>query len=340
MIAKIEYSEYFDGLRGIAIIFVLLSHLGNSGIFILPIEHNAIGKIGVWLFFILSAFLLTNRFYFDLLNSKDKEYCTYRFIIRRIFRIYPLFIFTLIIHLYIGHFDLISLVKHFFLIEGYGELWAISVEFQYYFLIIGIVYLSIYLSIKVLSLITLIFLIVSYSYSDLIFSNSLVLLVKILPFWIGSIIALKVPFDNLNNKIIANKKIIHFLAIISFIFVLITAYLYRTAMLENNLNHTFFINILLTVSFCVFLIFSYYSSYIKKIISSTPLVFVGKISFSLYLMHMFVLEFLKDYNSLMIILSIFILSYLTYIFIEKPFIGLGSKLASITQRNGNINDKI
>jgi len=202
------------------------------------------------------------------------------------------------------------------------------------------IYLSIYLSIKVLSLITLIFLIVSYSYSDLIFSNSLVLLVKILPFWIGSIIALKVPFDNLNNKIIANKKIIHFLAIISFIFVLITAYLYRTAMLENNLNHTFFINILLTVSFCVFLIFSYYSSYIKKIISSTPLVFVGKISFSLYLMHMFVLEFLKDYNSLMIILSIFILSYLTYIFIEKPFIGLGSKLASITQRNGNINDKI
>lgn len=339
MIDKIEYTKYFDGLRGIAIIFVLLSHLGNSGIFVLPIEHNAIGKIGVWLFFILSALLLTNRFYVDLLNTQNKKYCTYNFIIRRIFRIYPLFLFALILHLYVNHLDISSLINHLFLMEGYGELWAISIEFQYYFLIIAFVYLSIYLSIRVLIMITFIFLIISYIYSDLIFSNSLILLVKILPFWVGSIIAIKVKFDNTNN-ILFNEKINYLLSTISFGFILFTTYLYRTAIMENNLNHTFTINILITISFSIFLVFSYYSSYIYKIISSTPLVFIGRISFSLYLMHMFVIVFLKDYNSIFIILGIFLFSYLTYLFIEKPFIKIGNQLTLTIQSKGNIDDKI
>jgi hypothetical protein len=49
-----------DGLRGIAVLFVVLSHLSNAGFNLTPVLNFAgSGKYGVFLFFVLSAFLLT-----------------------------------------------------------------------------------------------------------------------------------------------------------------------------------------------------------------------------------------------------------------------------------------
>lgn len=188
---------------------------------------------------------------------------------------------------------------------------------------------------RILVVITFVFIIVSYIYSDLIFSNSLILLLKILPFWIGSLIAIKVSFSSIDNT-----PINYFIAVISIILVLCSTSLYRSAMIVNNLTHTFAIHLIITVSFCLFLIYAYRSKYIHKLIASNPLTFIGKISFSLYLMHMFILILLKDFHPLIVIVSIFSLSYLTYLFIEKPFIQLGAKIASNIQKNEKINDKI
>ena len=42
--AKKEFFAPLQGLRGIAVLYVLLSHLGNAGLFLLPVPHDAIGK--------------------------------------------------------------------------------------------------------------------------------------------------------------------------------------------------------------------------------------------------------------------------------------------------------
>jgi len=52
-----EHREFFPalhGLRGIAVLFVVFSHLGGLGLFLFPIPHDGIGKVGVWIFFVLS----------------------------------------------------------------------------------------------------------------------------------------------------------------------------------------------------------------------------------------------------------------------------------------------
>lgn len=55
-----EVTPALDGLRGLAVGIVLLSHAANVGLPVLPgFTLSGIGKSGVYLFFVLSAFLLT-----------------------------------------------------------------------------------------------------------------------------------------------------------------------------------------------------------------------------------------------------------------------------------------
>ncbi|HEY5967192.1 MAG TPA: acyltransferase [Chitinophagaceae bacterium] len=80
-----------DGLRGIAIILVLLYHNFNF------IEYFNYGWLGVDLFFVLSGFLITNI----LLNSLTSEKYFRNFYTRRVLRIFPLYYFSLILFLFI-----------------------------------------------------------------------------------------------------------------------------------------------------------------------------------------------------------------------------------------------
>ena len=57
------YVHALDGLRGLAVLMVFLSHTSLSGHRALPFVNFAgTGKMGVFLFFILSSFLLTYPF--------------------------------------------------------------------------------------------------------------------------------------------------------------------------------------------------------------------------------------------------------------------------------------
>jgi len=80
-----------DGLRGIAIILVLLYHNFNF------IEYFNYGWLGVDLFFVLSGFLITNI----LLNSFESKNYFKNFYSRRILRIFPLYYLSLILFLFI-----------------------------------------------------------------------------------------------------------------------------------------------------------------------------------------------------------------------------------------------
>jgi peptidoglycan/LPS O-acetylase OafA/YrhL len=135
-----------DGLRGIAIIMVLLWHLPTSLTFF-P------GWIGVDLFFVLSGYLITWR----LVATKDQPDYYSRFYRNRILRIFPLYYllvvgFLLAIHLFVQQknlsiFDTYTNHWKSFLIftENWtfmfyplprdlslGPLWSIAVEEQFY----------------------------------------------------------------------------------------------------------------------------------------------------------------------------------------------------------------
>ena len=140
-----------DGLRGVAVLLVFLSHTSNQGFFLFPFLNLAgIGKEGVYLFFVLSAFLLTLPF-LEGGAGAFKKAPLINYFIRRFFRIYPLYIVFLIFCYFTGGYlwillglpeplgipyvlSLKQIYEHIFLIEGVGVSWSILVEFRFYFI--------------------------------------------------------------------------------------------------------------------------------------------------------------------------------------------------------------
>jgi peptidoglycan/LPS O-acetylase OafA/YrhL len=146
--AKRDYYEAFDGLRGLAILMVMLYH-GAGNIFFLKW-----GWLGVDFFFVLSGFLITEI----LLNTESKVNFFRNFYLRRAFRILPLYYFTTLLFLWLSAsipqwqeqwlFYKPSLLYVFFNLhnwmvifsswhlkkEMFLHYWSLSVEEQYYFL--------------------------------------------------------------------------------------------------------------------------------------------------------------------------------------------------------------
>ncbi|MBY0430827.1 MAG: acyltransferase, partial [Rhodospirillales bacterium] len=131
-----ERLDYLDGLRGIAVLMVVLSHTSNNGLHIVPFLNMAgSGKVGVWLFFVLSAFLLTRK-----LDGKARRggltpgVCA-EYAVHRVARIMPLLTLVLLGYLAAGRFTAQHVVEHLLLLRGDFIFWAIPVECYYYVVI-------------------------------------------------------------------------------------------------------------------------------------------------------------------------------------------------------------
>jgi peptidoglycan/LPS O-acetylase OafA/YrhL len=134
-----------DVLRGIAILVVVLYHgLYHSGavstnrIGQLLINLTVLGWLGVNLFFVLSGFLITGI----LIDSKGKPNFYRKFYLRRALRILPVF-FAILLLLILLHkmsfrtaafsmFFLANYMDTFHLVDAYFPLWSLSVEEQFY----------------------------------------------------------------------------------------------------------------------------------------------------------------------------------------------------------------
>ncbi len=145
---KSFYRPELDALRFFAFLCVFCSHVLNPPAWYLPIFH--MGSLGLGIFFLLSAFLITTL----LLNEKA-EYNTIHvraFFVRRILRIWPLYLFMITAAVIIGLFVpsrqvhklglmwmLLMAGNMFVLKRGWvlgvlNPLWSISVEEQFYVL--------------------------------------------------------------------------------------------------------------------------------------------------------------------------------------------------------------
>lgn len=330
-----EFFAPLHGLRGIAVLYVVISHLGNSGLFLIPIAHDAIGKVGVWVFFSLSAFLLTTHLCRSIANNENKLFSLMQYALNRVFRIFPLYVLILIIHYSLGSLSIEEFYKHLFLIQGNGELWAIPVEFQYYLVIpliaIGNAYLNKKQMFILLALGILASLYQGISNPASVFSNNITIIPKLLPFILGSVVAL------FPNKILPiakspSQKILS--ASIYFAAIIAITILYRCLSKGCAPNFTApWISLAIGVIIAGLIYTALQPNLISTFLSLKILVFIGEISFSLYLLHMLVITYVMRHSHfsltteawLSLLLSI-TLSVFTYYIIERPGILAGKKI--------------
>ena len=96
---KREHFKALDGLRGVAVLLVLLSHSSNANLFFHEfLNFQRIGKVGVYLFFVLSAYLLDRQIALAFMTKKSSKGYWKNYFLRRFLRIYPLFVVALILH--------------------------------------------------------------------------------------------------------------------------------------------------------------------------------------------------------------------------------------------------
>lgn len=133
-----DHADALDGLRGLAALMVVASHGAAAGMHLVPgLDLEGIGKHGVFLFFVLSAFLLTQQaLAWPRSNAWLFELATYGS--RRVARIAPLYVCVLVAAWLLGGpglgvpIDTSALWAHLTLSEGRGIYWSIPVEFLYY----------------------------------------------------------------------------------------------------------------------------------------------------------------------------------------------------------------
>jgi peptidoglycan/LPS O-acetylase OafA/YrhL len=143
-----SYLPELDGLRGLAILWVVLYHC-NPRLEGTWIHYASLwGWSGVILFFILSGFLITSI----LLTTRDRPRYYHNFHARRALRIWPVYLLVLaVVYLnapwfigptvleavktapWLAYFFCVQNLFHLTLPPALGPTWALAIEEQYYF---------------------------------------------------------------------------------------------------------------------------------------------------------------------------------------------------------------
>ena len=344
-----NYRKDIDGLRAIAILGVVVNHFFSK---FLPG-----GFSGVDVFFVISGYLITSII---LLKHKEKNFSFLSFYIRRIKRLFPALIFVFFVSIIIGWFilfpfEFVNLARHikeaivfsinFQLINEVGyfdtskfskpmlHLWSLSVEEQFYF-IWPLIILFIYKNKNSLLLVSFLFLLASFTFSFFYFSSNpdAFYYHPFVRFWellVGALISIFL-IRSKKATYFANSYLYNlfykFLSLFGFILILISYFL-----LDNTKYSSLYllfpvIGTSLIIAFPV-------QSKINNLLSSRILVFIGLVSYPLYLWHWPIYSFLNildsgNPSSLFLCLGLFlafILSIFTYRFIEIPLKNLNIK---------------
>lgn len=137
-----NYYPVLDGMRGIAILIVLLAHLGANR-YLWKLKFYLVSNTGVSMFFVLSGFLITTLLLKELLQTG--EISLKRFYIRRALRILPvayLFLVVLIVlnRVYSLNIGAAQFIASFLFYKNLpmpnepytAHFWSLAVEEQFY----------------------------------------------------------------------------------------------------------------------------------------------------------------------------------------------------------------
>lgn len=363
-ISERVYFPQLTWLRGIAAFLVIISHsvrstespysVNDIGANIYLFNALDLGSMAVTLFFALSGATL-------YINHKNDGTFTdlYNFILKRIFRIYPAFLVSLFLYLFMNHFyimwygqpkgvwmDLITVpyslgdvLKHLFLLFDLngnpfiinGAYWSLPVEFRFYLCFPIALLLLRYFGVP--SLIILSFALAS-SVAILPLKPSIPHFFILAPSFFGGMLAAHIALKKQNEK-----KPYAWVVIILLFITTSMAWMHRNELpnimvLRENYNW----NIITSI-------FIVYFSLRARISANTTLIksvlkFFGNISYSMYLLHQIALTaaFLicvklgvTGNSKILLIFPTTILlttclAYFSYFFIERPGVELSKKL--------------
>ena len=330
------YRDDIDGLRALAVISVVLFHLG----------YISNGYLGVDVFFVISGYLITGIIY---RQSVSKSFSLLNFYERRIRRIIPLVLVTSLVAFVMGVFlmlpdDLENLSQAVFAsnfsannilmyitssdywavkndFKPLMHTWSLGIEEQFYLLYPLLFFFLNGKRIKYL-LPSIIFLTV-LSFLAFVFQTSesakfYFIQYRFFELSFGGIAAIYFNQTISNHK---NNSLILFLLIISLFCILFFP-------VELNNDIKILIVTLITTGILVLggLYFKTNKIY-KRLFSNTIVAFIGKISFSIYMWHQIVFAFYRylfgEEMSIsitcLLLLIIFILSVSSYFLIENTF---------------------
>ena len=324
-----KFIASLDGLRGFACLLVIACHLGYAGF--LPVIYG-IGGDGVMIFFALSGFLITFHY---LPTSQSLRYWI-SYIFRRIIRIYPPFFISTLFYLAFKYIfsDLKSAAMCWSMRSCPDIYWIIPVEIRFYiiypFLALLLAYGLRHLNAWTLILIGLPLSIAStMAYPVLGNQNALPL------FLCGLLAGLAYKSSTLEKP----SKISQFLekksnVILIILFVLYIVMILSTGYLIENTFEVFWARSWYLAPFVAGLVFftAISSKGLAAIFSHPFARWIGRISFSLYLLHKFAIYIVINYfpenfqNLFISLILIFLTATAFYYIIERPFAILAKKV--------------
>jgi peptidoglycan/LPS O-acetylase OafA/YrhL len=338
-----NYRADIDGLRALAVLMVVFYHAG--------FDFIPGGFVGVDVFFVISGYLITGI----ILREQDEGRFSFSsFYVRRMKRILPAFYVVGFSTVFVGYFlllpsDYVSLANSFFAastftaniyfwLESGGyfsssadempllHTWSLSVEEQFYFLWpLFFMFLCTFFSKRAISLITGALIIISFFVAEAL-SRQLSVLVSSASYFLlptkagelllGSLLAF-LPATQKN----CNRLIINFLAIVGLFAVILPAFL-----LDRSSIFPGFYSFIPCIGTAL-LIFTggYHQTVLHQLLCWRPVVFIGLISYSLYLWHWPLVAYAKylqfEFTAVLgifiVVLSIFV-SYLSWRYVEQP----------------------
>lgn len=347
-----------ESIRGIAALLVAFYHFNGTFHFSLFAPVKIIGTfwLMVDLFFVLSGFVIVYN-YKNKLSDGDSLGTFY---FRRVGRLYPLFIFTTLFFFLEPLAEFIQGsggeipftlswkegFSYFFMLQGFGitdrgllnyTSWSIGVEMQLYIIFSLFLFLRIRnnfvrkFSIPILfllSFLSLVFIYFKYNTIEVMYDAGLAR--GILSFSLGAVIALLT--DLYKPSTVPNGNSFTAMSIVLIVLVL--------GFRDNEIN--FFIPFLFA-ALIYFLVF-FPESYVSKLMESKPLVFLGAISYSLYLNHPIFIKVIHKFFhksnpsvalqlavTLGYLITLVIFSKLTYEFVEQPCMKYFNRMAKNRQ---------
>lgn len=333
-----KYRSDIEGLRALAVIPVILFHAGVS--------WCGGGYIGVDIFFVISGFVIAKSLEADL---EAGEFSLMRFYAKRIRRIFPALFATILLTWCAGLFIFLpdifenfsksivassTFISNFYFWKSSGyfspsalsqpllHTWSLSVEEQYYifapiftyvvFTYFGKRWLSAYIPVIIVS-----FILSAAAISIAPTANFYLIPTRTWELLLGALLAHRMP------AALPKKWMTELVGGFGFALILYAIFMFEEATPFPGPNALF------PCIGAALLIYAgtHHSSYASKILSLPPATIIGKLSYSLYLMHWPVIVFAYlitlDKPSLaqvpVILLVTFALAYLSWRFVEQPF---------------------
>jgi peptidoglycan/LPS O-acetylase OafA/YrhL len=352
-VASVRRMACLDGVRGLAALTVALDHLSCSGYYLFPYcDLKAAGGAPVAMFFVLSSFLLS----VPLLTRQEEELKHRKvwrnYAIRRFLRIYPVFSVVLFFYAFRGVFGSAALslsqgldyvLAHLTLQRGEHIFWAVNVEVKYYLVLPFLILMWAFILRRNLGLAFVLCLSVAMMTFHLappeqwLVGRTLHLATYVSVFLMGLLAAI------IHTKIMdaggllseRAQWILELTAVFTFvILVLMIPSIWDNAVSDsfspNEQSWRWYLWGLLSTLFLVSQLHG--RGFVRRALAWQPIRILGLMSFSIYLWHYPVLSVFSKVSfpvgstGLAVIALILIISFFSYLLIERPFLKLGKRL--------------